>query len=61
MGTEAKRSWEQKLQQMLDDDGWEVECESPLELRNINGSFVSGQSAADLLNHYRNGGRYGKQ
>lgn len=59
-GTDMETEMKRVLDQRLADDGWEVESESPLEIRNINGSFVSGQAAADLLNHYRNGGRYGK-
>lgn len=33
--------------------GWEVECESPYELRNIDGSFASGQAASCVLNSVR--------
>ena len=58
METESKRVL---LDQKLADDGWEVECESPLEIRNINGSFVSGQAASELIDRYRKGLRYGKQ
>ena len=29
--------------------GWTVECESPFEIRNIDGSFASGQAAAYVL------------
>lgn len=33
--------------------GWEVECQSPYELRNIDGSFASGQAASCVLNSVR--------
>lgn len=33
--------------------GWEVECESPFEVRNIDGSFASGQAASCVLNSIR--------
>lgn len=31
--------------QILEENGWEVECESPLEIRHSDGSFASGQAA----------------
>ncbi len=57
MNTEVKRNLEQRLA----DDGWDVECESPLEIRNINGAFLTNQAAQNLLDFYKKGGRYGKQ
>lgn len=33
--------------------GWEVECQSPFEIRNIDGSFASGQAASCVLNSIR--------
>lgn len=36
--------------QMLEDDGWVVECESPFELRHSDGSFATGQAAYIVLN-----------
>lgn len=39
MGSNAK---------LLEDNGWTVECESPLEIRHVEGSFASGL-AADLV------------
>lgn len=29
--------------------GWTVECESPFEIRNIDGSFASGQAAQYVM------------
>lgn len=31
--------------QILEENGWDVECESPLEIRHSDGSFASGQAA----------------
>ncbi len=36
-------------EQMLADAGWEVECQSPLELRHPDGSFASGQAAQCVI------------
>jgi hypothetical protein len=33
--------------------GWEIECESPFEVRNIDGSFATGQAASCVLNSVR--------
>lgn len=33
--------------------GWEIECQSPYELRNIDGSFATGQAATCVLNSVR--------
>jgi hypothetical protein len=33
--------------------GWEIECESPYELRNIDGSFASGQASSCVINSVR--------
>ncbi len=36
-------------ERMLADAGWEVECQSPLELRHPDGSFASGQAAQCVI------------
>lgn len=33
--------------------GWEIECLSPYEIRNIDGSFASGQATSCVLNSIR--------
>ena len=35
---------------LLEENGWEVECESPFEIRTKNGCFASGQAAYIVLN-----------
>ena len=35
--------------QKLQDAGWTVECESPLEIRHTDGSFATGQAGQLLL------------
>jgi hypothetical protein len=57
MDTESKRSLEQKLT----DDGWIIESEFPLILLHISSRTLTGQAAHDLFEHYKKGGRYGKQ
>lgn len=52
MITEKKKTCEE----LLEKDGWTIECESPFEIRNTDGSFASGQAAHILLDYYRNGG-----
>jgi hypothetical protein len=37
----------------LEKHGWTLECESPLELRHENGSFVSGLAALNLIANYK--------
>jgi len=36
---------------LLKDLGWEIECESPLEIRHEDGSFASGYAAIILYDH----------
>lgn len=38
---------------ILDYYGWEIECQSPYEIRNIDGSFASGQATTCVLNAIR--------
>lgn len=33
--------------------GWEIECQSPYELRNIDGSFATGQAAYMVMDYLR--------
>lgn len=33
--------------------GWYIECKSPYEIRNIDGSFASGQATSCVLNSIR--------
>lgn len=37
--------------EVLAQNGWTVECESPLELRHEDGSFASGQAAIFILDN----------
>lgn len=34
-----------KIEKILERFGWEIECNSPLEIRHKDGSFASGQAA----------------
>ena len=36
-------------EKLLEDAGWEVECESPMEFRHFDGSFAKGQAALCVL------------
>jgi hypothetical protein len=36
-------------QQLLEQNGWEIECESPLEIRTKDGSFASGEAALRVV------------
>lgn len=36
-------------EQILSEAGWEVECESPLEIRTVDGSFATGEAALIVL------------
>jgi len=42
-------SWEEDMK-LLEANGWEVECESPFEIRTKDGSFASGEAAYIVLN-----------
>lgn len=35
--------------ELLEKDGWTIECESPFEIRHEDGSFGSGQAAQCVL------------
>ena len=41
-------SWEEDLK-VLEDNGWELECESPFEISTKDGSFASGEAAYIVL------------
>lgn len=43
----------------LEEDGWTIECESPLEIRHKDGSFATQGAANILVQYYLDGGRYG--
>ena len=50
MNSENKRSIEEKMEA----DGWIVECEHPLEIRNnFDESFVTGYFAQKLIDSYK--------
>lgn len=36
-------------EKLLEQHGWEVECESPFEIRHEDGSFATGQAAKAVL------------
>lgn len=38
-----------ELQQIVEANGWTVECESPLEIRHEDGSFATGQAARIVI------------
>lgn len=42
---------DKKLEARLTLEGWEVECEHPLELRHEDGSFASGQAARLVIEY----------
>ena len=42
-------TWEED-KELLEENGWEVECESPFEIRTKDGCFASGQAAHIVLN-----------
>jgi hypothetical protein len=37
-------------EKLLEDNGWEVECESPFEISTKDGCFARGQAANIILN-----------
>lgn len=39
--------------ELLKENGWTVECVSPLEIRHEDGSFGCGRGATDLLRYLR--------
>lgn len=41
-------SWDEKYQ-FLEENGWTVECQSPLEISTKDGSFASGEAANMVL------------
>ena len=46
-------SWEERQKEdfaLLEANGWEVECQSPFEIRTKDGSFASGEAANIVLN-----------
>tara|TARA_R110001606_G_scaffold379561_1_gene539665 strand:+ start:962 stop:1135 length:174 start_codon:yes stop_codon:yes gene_type:complete len=38
-----------ELREILEDNGWIIECESPFEIRHEDGSFATGQAANIVL------------
>ena len=38
---------------ILEDNGWEVVCESPFEIKTEDGSFASGEAASIILYHLK--------
>jgi hypothetical protein len=38
---------------LLKTNGWDVECESPFEIRHEDGSFASKQAAYSVLNELK--------
>lgn len=45
-------SWEEDIK-LLEDNNWEVECQSPFEIRTKDGSFASGEAAYIILEYLR--------
>jgi flagellar basal body rod protein FlgG len=43
-------------EQLLEENGWTVECESPLEIRHKDGSFATGQAASIVLSYLQSEG-----
>ena len=37
------------IEQLLEDNGWTLECESPLEIRHTDGSFATQQAAGIVV------------
>lgn len=44
---------DKKDEMLLKAEGWELECESPFEIRHEDGSFASGQAAQIVLSVLR--------
>jgi hypothetical protein len=42
-------------EEILEKEGWTIECESPYELRHVDGSFASGQAAYIVADYILNG------
>jgi len=40
-------------EEILKEDGWVVECESPFEIRHEDGDFATGQAARMVVNQLR--------
>lgn len=45
-------TWEEDIK-LLEDNGWEVECHSPFEIRTKDDSFASGEAAYIVLNNIK--------
>jgi len=45
-------SWDEDIK-LLEDNGWEVECHSPFEIRTKDGSFASGEAAYIVLGNLK--------
>ena len=43
-----------EVEKYMQEEGWIIECISPLEIRHEDGSFASGQAADILFEHYTN-------
>lgn len=44
---------ENKVKKYMEEEGWLIECESPFEIRNSDGSFASGFAAKIVYDYYR--------
>ena len=45
-------SWEKDIE-LLEENGWEVECQSPFEIRTKDNSFASSEAAYIVLNNLK--------
>lgn len=45
-------TWEEDME-LLESNGWDVECESPFEIRTKDGSFASGEAAYIVLDNIK--------
>ena len=43
-----------EMEQLLEKEGWTVECESPLEIRHEDGSFATLNAADMVIQYIRN-------
>ena len=43
------------LDEILEQEGWSMDCESPLELSHEDGSFASGQAAQIVIDSLKKG------
>ena len=39
-------------EELLEENGWSIECQSPFEIRHVDGSFASGNAARRVIDSF---------